>query len=68
MGIYPRGGDFVKGKILVTDDGAFGLLPTGHADMTCRTNDNKAITAMGGLFSSFPSSPEGTGMVLEDND
>ncbi|MDR1015605.1 MAG: hypothetical protein LBL86_11620 [Coriobacteriales bacterium] len=81
VGTYPIEDDFVKGRVLVTDDGAFGWLPTGHAAMTYDKQYNKAITAMGGASSGSGSSGgssaggsssgavgEGTGVVLEDND
>jgi hypothetical protein len=82
IGTYPIEDGFVKGKVLVTDDGAFGVLPTGHSAMTYGESDNSAITALGGLSSGSGSSSGGssaggssssatgdeTGVVLEDND
>jgi putative cell wall-binding protein len=56
VGVYPKAENFVKGRILITSDPAFGALPTGHAAITYSKESNNAVSALD------------SGVTLEDND
>jgi uncharacterized protein YycO len=69
IGTYPAsvtGGTFRKGLILVTDDPAMGVIPTGHAAILYNANSNTAISS----FPEFASrnTPHLEGVQTEPND